>query len=416
MSKKEKNLFDEVNFGDLVSTDGELDISKTDLEDKESEVENNSNDEEEEEDESKIDLNDFSDVLRNNEDDVGSNDNAYDEENLNEDKSTSVEDESEDDDKTTNELEDKKDETSTSSALTNALAIAKAFNEEGGLTSFNEEEFIKLAKEESPAKALIQMLKSEVEANISEYKESLDPDKKLAFEANELGINAQELASIQEDIKILNNITEETLDNPEARDTLLRYYYKNTTKFSDEKIEKKIKLLEDLDTAKEEVLEAIPELISIKENELTSKKEEAKTLKEKELEKEKNLMNKYKEYVDSTSEIIPGVKINKQTKNKIIDLINTPKKKDSKGKLLNGIAAKRLEDPIKFDTILGYLILEGAFDGKFNFNAKNAKNKAFTELEESLRTSRKSSSSSSYSNFGRSTGFKDSIKEMEKLK
>lgn len=280
----------------------------------------------------------------------------------------------------------------TSSSTLNAVKIAKAFYEEGGLSSFDEEEFLKLAKEKSPGAALMNMLKKEVDYNIEEYKKSLSPEERIAAEAKELGVDAQELSLVENDIQILKGITDEHLADSDTRAKLLRYYYQTTTKFSPERIEKEIKRLEDLEEAEEEVKNAIPELIKTREADLVGIKDKAKEYKNTLIKQEEERVNNYKKYVEELKEIIPGTKINKPTQAKIQDAILKPVK-EVNGRKLNAVWAKREADPIKFDTIMAYLMLEGVFDGKWGSLTSKTKTKAFEDLEQSLRTQRQSTSS-----------------------
>lgn len=301
------------------------------------------------------------------------------------------------------------DEDASSSAL-NAVKIAKAFYEEGGLSTFDEEEFLKIAKEESPGKALMTMLQKEIDHNIEEYKKTLSPEDRARAEANELGIDAQELQTIESDIKILQGLSDEQLEDPKVRATLLQYYYQSTTKFSPERISKEIKRLEDLEEAEEEVKTILPELIKVRENDLQGIKDKAKEAKEQAIQKEQARIDKYKEVIYKTNEIVPGNKINKTTQAKIEDLILKPVK-EVDGRKVSALWAKREEDPQKFDTILAYLMLEGVFDGKWgNINPKS-KTQAFQELENSLRTQRGDNSTSIQSLH--MPKMQDSLKQME---
>lgn len=283
------------------------------------------------------------------------------------------------------------------SSSTTALAIAKAFYEEGGLSSFDEEEFNKIAKEESPAKALMNMIQKEVNVNVEEYKKGLDPDKKAEIEAREMGINPNEYKQLKSDITILEAVSDEQLDSAEARETILRYYYQTTTKFSEDRINKEIKRLEDLEEAKEEVQSILPDLIENRKEAFKGLEDKAKEYKQTLIDREKKRIDDYKTAIYGTTEIVPGNKINKTTQAKIEDLILKPVK-ESNGQKINAIWAKREADPIKFDTIMAYLMLEGVFDGKWNGIVAKPKTQAYKELEDSLRTQRNSGEGTSISN------------------
>jgi hypothetical protein len=94
-----------------------------------------------------------------------------------------------------------------------------------------------------------------------------------------------------------------------------------------------------------------------------------------------------KDTVTSLDEIIPGHKITKPTKTKIEDLLTKPVKQLDNGQVLNGVWAKRVENPIEFDAKLAYFINLGLFDGKMDVLKKAAKTSATSELEKHLKNS-----------------------------
>jgi len=93
-------------------------------------------------------------------------------------------------------------------------------------------------------------------------------------------------------------------------------------------------------------------------------------------------------------EVIPGQKINKQTKDKIYNDIIKPVM-DKFGQTTNTIWAKRSEDPIDFDTKIAYLYETGFFEkGKSWDKVKRVKTtRESSELEEHLSKRRNTSSS-----------------------
>ena len=387
MSKEKEDVFAGIDFGELVDTSklGEMPIIANEKKDSDSQ------------DEPELSIEEL--LSKSNSEEDNSED-------IIEDAPPPEDTSSEDSQEDSNEDED------ASSSTLNAVKIAKAFYEEGGLSSFDEEEFLKIANEESPGKALMTMLKKEVDYNIEEYKKTLSPEDKAAVEAKELGINPQELQVIESDINILKGISDSQLEDETVRKQILTYYYQTTTKFSPERINKEISRLEDLEEAQEEVKSAIPELIKVRESDLVSVKNKAKEYQDSLVKQEQDRLKKYESYIDGLSEIIPGSKINKTTHSKLKDMITKPVK-ESGDKKLNAVWAKREADPIKFDTIVAYLMMEGVFDGKWDKLSSKSKTKAFEDLESSLRTARKTSDSASNPYNNKST--KNSIAELQSI-
>jgi hypothetical protein len=304
----------------------------------------------------------------------------------------------------------------TSSSTLNALLIAKAFSEGGGFSEFDEEEFKKVIEEkgntpEAETEALMEFIQKEVDANADaknkDYISSLTPEKRAEAEAIEQGIDPAALQLAENDIRYLTNTDPAKLDDAEA-EKILRYHMKLSTGYSDAKIDKEIKRSKDLGELVEDATEAIPEITSIRKNDILELKDQAVQNKTKVEEKETARVAKIKETVAATTEIL-GKKLTKPSQAKIQDMILKPSKTVN-GRTVNAVWAKRHDmGEAKFDTILAGLIMNGAFDGKVDIGTK-AKTKAFQDLTAAIKTGQQASTSSFGYNDGATT---DSLKEMK---
>lgn len=255
--------------------------------------------------------------------------------------------------------------------------IFKSLAEQGILSVFDEENF-KKEYEEDPATALL----NATEAHLKEVENTrlaeLDEDFKEYSALKDLGINTEEAKEL-----VGNKIAFESLkiediekeDNSELRKKILVQNFKNSSNFSDAKIEKLVSGIVDKGEDIEEAKEALED---IKKFNIT-KIEETKKLKELEAkereDKNKEAVKKYTEFVEKLEEPMKGVKIDKGSKEKLKDFV------------LKGQAYElRKQDPVKFDTLISYFILNGGLDQTFDKQLKTGKTESFKQLQNTLKT------------------------------
>ena len=260
--------------------------------------------------------------------------------------------------------------------------VFKSLYEEGALSEFDEEAFTKEVAEVGSAQALVNVFAKEAELARQTARQEAEEDFKEYATLKDLGIDTKQAQALISAKIEFDSIKEEDLDKEDAeelrREILVRNF-KNTTKFSDEKIKKQVDLIVDAGKDLEEAKEA---LSSIQEY----NKEQIEVAKKSKIQEEQNkkaqrdsLIKQYSEFIDKLEEPAPGVKINKQTKEKL------------KQKVLSGnIWEVRAKDPVKFDTMVTYLVENGALEGKFDKTAAKAKSAAIKELESVIETSKKS--------------------------
>jgi hypothetical protein len=285
----------------------------------------------------------------------------------------------------------KEDDTSSDGEEPFTLVLARYQLEQGVLSSLDEEELMKVHEEEGPAAAMTYLLKKEVETNLEGIKATYEGYSKEYQELRDLGFSKEEAGATILDLERLENIDEEELDaeeNENLRRAILKENYKATTKFTDSKIDRLIKRSFDLGVDVEDAKEAVE---SLKE----AKKEEIKLQKDQKIQEQKNQEEQYKaqlqnlnETVNKLDEIIPGQKLTKATKDKLLKTITTPVKNDDTGVVMNAIWAKRNEDPMQFDTVLAYLLNVGVFDGKWDSILKTAGTRVSSKIEERLNNTK----------------------------
>ena len=279
------------------------------------------------------------------------------------------------------------DKETSSSAPVPLVELALAINEAGGLASFDEEAFKEAIKTEGPAKAAMALIQDGIEgglqAAVEEKFKTLTPDEQENFTANQMGVNPVEYNEIKNDIKILTELSSEALDDDEVAEKVLRYNYQLTTKWGAEKIEKKIQQVKDLDELTDEAKESIPDLITTRKEALSILENTAANHRASRIGNVKKEIETLKELIYSTDEIIPGVKYNKSTQQKIEKMI-TSSIKGKDGRQTTPLWAKRDEDPHKFDMAIAYFIENGGLDKQFKVGTTKSKTAAFKELENKM--------------------------------
>lgn len=126
------------------------------------------------------------------------------------------------------------------------------------------------------------------------------------------------------------------------------------------------------------------QLVAHEEKQLEDKLNNQKTEREAAETAEKEALVELKTKIQTMSEILPGVKANTQTKNKIFDSMTTPVGEDDNGNPLNELMQKYQEDPeFRYKLHAMYYQTKGLTDFK-KFKA-TAKSSAIEELEQKLK-------------------------------
>lgn len=267
------------------------------------------------------------------------------------------------------------------------LAFARYQLEQGNFTEVDEEELLKVIENDGDAAALSYLQNKELEKARSELLDTYEEDVKYYLDLLDSGVDAESAKNISKAKGYYEKLNETELEDDEKetlRKDVLTQYYKLTTKFSDAKIKKevenKVALGEDIEAAKE----ALPE---IKEYFKQAGEEEKKRIEQQRLDAEKEASQRLEEFnkqIEAIQEIVPGVKVNKPTKDRWKNMITKPVK-EVNGVKLNSVWAKRSDNPNEFDIKLAALIDYGVFDGKWDKIIKSSKSKATEEIENAIK-------------------------------
>ncbi len=270
--------------------------------------------------------------------------------------------------------------------------FAKALHEEGLISSFDDDEFDKLTEElGSPEEALMEVTRRSLLQEVEDYKKEQEEDYKKFIEAKEKGLDLNEWYKITENKKFYSSVSEEKLSEDENLQKQIVSKYLTEKGHSKEEVDELVEAYED--TAKLEItakkhLSKLKELEDKKEKDLEVKKVEEEKIREQSRAK---TIETLKTKIDEYKEIVPGLVINKQTKDKLFKNITQPVKEGPNGEPLTVAAAKRMEDPFKYAIIENYLIELGVFDGKFDKITAKQKSKAVSQLKNALSNSKNTS-------------------------
>ena len=268
------------------------------------------------------------------------------------------------------------------------LLFAEYLKEQGLVSDFDKEALEASIKEEGEPAALSYLIQAEIDANRERLKSEYEGAVKEFLELKESGVSTQEAAGMVLQLENLDKISEDDLsneDNETLRRQILKANYKETTNFSEARIEKLVNRTFDLGDDVEESKEALENLKTLNKQKIEDRKKAEKT-REAELNKQRDeTFKQISEKINAINEFIPNQRINKQTKDKLNNLITKPVKQLENGQLVNAIWSKRLEDPIDFDIKLAYLLELGIFDNDWSKVVKSAKTKVVEELEERIK-------------------------------
>ena len=261
--------------------------------------------------------------------------------------------------------------------------FAKLLVEEGATPNLNLEQF------DGTPQGLIKAIQDEIEYNVSMYKESLDPRVKWLQDNVDEGVALEDLLAIDKQRTTLNSINEETLATDEnLQKQIVREYLKETTKFNDALINKQIERLEatgDLTDEAKGYFNELKQLNVVKEQQAV---QQAKLQHQEFQKQQEKVLSDFKETLEKTEEIIPGIKLNRIIKDQIFKTLTTPVAQDpNTGAPINAIAKSRAEDPINFEKNLAYVWLATKGFKDFSILGSAGKKSAMADFENALKKS-----------------------------
>lgn len=193
---------------------------------------------------------------------------------------------------------------------------------------------------------------------VEDYKAQLPDVLKFLADNWEDGVPLTDLLNIKSNQIRYANITDEKLEESvDTQKAVYAEYLRNTTKYSESKIEKEIARLVDLDELKSDAKEA---LVDLKKNEQEAEdtiRRESKKEQLARLEDNKKQIQTYEKLAKSTKEVIPGIVLDEKIIADVLKKVTTPIGIDGHGNPVSYIQNIRNEDPYSFDIKLNYLMI-----------------------------------------------------------
>ena len=248
------------------------------------------------------------------------------------------------------------------------LAFAQDRAKEGVFLDFNDEDWKVLVERNDGNEALALRelsaisVQEMVKRSVEDFKGSITDDDRALYEAKEKGLpidaygkakhefnkwNAVKPEDIKENVKLQVDIVSKGLE--------IRGYSK------DEIIEEieGYKALENLEAKAEKILPLLPKKFG---TEVTDLEEGAAAEDLSRKDKVRQGVVKMKQMVDNTVEIIPGIKLNKPAKEKILKSMTEPVARDVEGNPLNPVMLTRTKNPQGFEMMIHYYHQLGLFN------------------------------------------------------
>jgi hypothetical protein len=248
------------------------------------------------------------------------------------------------------------------------LAFAKDRAEEGVFLEFSDEDWTELVKRNDgdEAQALRELhalsLQQMVKSGVEKYKESLTPEEKLLYEAKEKGLPLDKYSIAKRNHSKYSKITaEQVKEDPKVAEDVMSKFLE-LKGFTPEEAKEEIegyKALENLETKALKALEFVPKAF---EKEVKRIEDDAKAEEDTRKDHIRQRVARMKSLVENTPEIIPGIKLNKTSREKIMESMTTPVATDKDGNPLNPVMATRQKNPEGFELMLHYYHELGLFN------------------------------------------------------
>lgn len=273
-----------------------------------------------------------------------------------------------------------------SSSPNHWVIFAKSLEESGLISEFEEDKFEELVKEAgSPAEAIIALADQTIQKTIEEHINAQDAEYQEFVRMRDSGVDMGQYAKVSKQAKEYDKYSIDKVKyDVDLQKEVVREDLRLKGMDRDE-IEDLIESLEDTNKLSKKAESAVTNLGKFKEAQLQRLQEEAARSDREREEATKKQLESYQRYVEDSKEIIPGIKLNKQKKDKLFDMIVKPSETYN-GQPVNALTAKMLKDPIKFNYTLAALIDAGVFDGKWDNLIKVGKSKAIEDLARAVET------------------------------
>ncbi|MCK5317429.1 MAG: hypothetical protein KAJ55_05915, partial [Anaerolineales bacterium] len=292
---------------------------------------------------------------------------------------------------------------SDSSSSSPFLAFARDRANEGVFLEFSDEDWKTLVErnENDEAAALRELsqisMREMVLAGVEDYRESLTDEERALYDAKDKGLPIDDYSIAKRGYDKYSKLSKTDLtDNVELQEDVVSKVLE-LRGFTPEEIKEEVegyKALENLEAKAEKALPMLPKTFK---GQMDGMESDAKAAEESRQDGIRQRVARMKRSIDNTPEIIPGIKLTKPTREKIMTSMTIPIAKDQQGNPLNPVMATRSKNPDAFEMMLHYYHSLGLFniddDGQlkpdFSKIAKVQKTKVTDELRSVFETTEK---------------------------
>ena len=292
---------------------------------------------------------------------------------------------------------------SDSSSSSPYLAFAKDRANEGVFLEFNDEDWKELLErnDNDEAAALRELstvsMREMVRLGVESFKESITPEEKALYEAKEKGLPLDQYGLAKSEFATYSKIKEEDLaENVELQEKVVT---KNLELrgFNPEEIKEEIEGYKALENLEAKAKKALPQLPKVFKKQMEDMEAGATATEQARQDGIRQRVARMKRMVETTPEIIPGIKLTKPTREKIMKSMTVPIAKDQAGNPLNPVMATRGKNPDAFEMMIHYyhslglfnIDDEGQMNPDFSKIAKVQKTKAADEMRSIFETTAK---------------------------
>jgi hypothetical protein len=297
-----------------------------------------------------------------------------------------------------------KDESSSDSSSSSPyLAFARDRANEGVFLEFTDEDWatLKERNEDDEAAALRELsqisMREQIRAGVENYKESVTDEDRALYEAKDKGLPVDEYSVAKRNFDKYSKIKEDDLAEDQALQIDLVSKALAMRGYSKEEIDEEIdgyKALENLESKAKKALKGLPAAYKGTIDNLEKGATDAENARQDGI---RQRVARMKRNIENTPEIIPGIKLTKPTREKIMKSMTVPIAKGENGEPLNPVMATRVKNPDAFEMMVHYYHSLGLFniddDGQmkpdFSKIAKVQKTKATDEMRNIFETTEK---------------------------
>lgn len=260
------------------------------------------------------------------------------------------------------------DSDDSSSSSSQYLAFARDRANEGVFLDFNDEDWkVLVERNEGDEAAALRELSSismqkMIEASVEEYKKTLTDEDRALYEAKEKGVPVDAYGIAKRNFDKYSKIKPEDVRENEKLQEEIVSKVLEIRGFTKDEIKEEIEGYKALETLEAKAEKALPLLPKKFKDEITDIENAAAAQEQSRKDKIRQGVARMKQVIDNTPEIIPGIKLTKPTREKIMKSMMEPVARDDNGNPLNPVMHTKSKNPDAFEMMIHYYHELGLFN------------------------------------------------------